>query len=223
MTETARQTTLILVRHGESRWNAEGRVQGHTDSSLTPRGRAEMQKVAERLANKDIAAVYSSDAGRAREGAELIAAHHDLTVNVRPALRERCYGVLEGKTVEEAARDDTGWLQAWRQDRLRLAPPEGETQPEMSQRVMAALREIAAAHPGQTVTVATHGGPIKSAVFDILHIPLSSWDLTWIANGSITILRGTPDLMRVAAFNETAHLDEEPTPTWRTSDIGEAS
>ena len=223
MTSAAQRTTLILVRHGESHWNTERRVQGHCDSTLTPRGRAEMQRVAERLASKDIAAVYSSDAGRAREGAELIAAPHGLTVNVRQALRERCYGVLEGKTLEEAARDDTGWLQAWRADRLRLAPPEGETQQEMSHRVMAALREITAAHPGQTVAVATHGGPIKSAVFHILQIPVSSWDLTWIANGSITILRGTPDLMRVAAFNDTAHLDEEPTPTWRTSDIGRES
>lgn len=222
MKDTAPRTTLILVRHGESHWNAEGRVQGHTDSPLTPRGRTEMQRVAERLAAKDIAAVYSSDAGRARQGAELIAAPHRLTLNIRQDLRERCYGLLEAKTVEEAARHDTGWLQAWRQDPQRLAPPEGETQPEMSQRVIAALREIAAAHPGRAVVVATHGGPIKSAVFHLLHIPLSSWDLTWIANGSITILRGTPDLMRVAAFNDTAHLDQESAPAHRTSDIGES-
>jgi len=223
MGNSEQQTTLILVRHGESQWNAEGRVQGHSDSPLTARGRAEARKVAERLSNTDIEAVYSSDVGRALESAELIAAPHGLTVSVRQALRERCYGVLEGKTVEEAAGDDTGWLQTWRADRLRLAPPEGETQPELSQRVIAALREIAAAHPGQTVVVVTHGGPIKSAVFHILQIPVSSWDLTWVANGSITVLRGTPNLLRVASFNDTSHLDQEPAPTWRTSDIGRPS
>jgi len=160
----------------------------------------------------NVRAIYSSDAGRARETAELIAAPHGLTVAVRPALRERSYGILEGKTMGEAAREDTGWLDAWRADRLRLAPPDGETQPELARRVMSALHDIAAAHAGEQVVVSTHGGPVKSAVFEILQIPISSWDRTWIPNGSITVLRGTADRMQVAAFNDTCHLDEELAP-----------
>ena len=206
MNDSCDETTLILVRHGETVWNAEARVQGHRDSPLTDRGREQSSRAAQRLADRELAAVYSSDAGRARTTADLIAAPHTLSVMVRPDLRERCYGVLEGLTLEEAAQRDAGWLDAWRADRLQLAPPEGETQREMSRRVMAALREIAARHAAQTVAVATHGGPIKSAVFDILQIPVSSWDLTWVANGSITILRATPQQMRVAALNDTCHL-----------------
>jgi broad specificity phosphatase PhoE len=220
--DRSQQATIVLVRHGETVSNLEGRVQGQQDSPLTQRGRAQGRQVAERLASLNIAAVYSSDVGRARETADLIAAPHGLAVATRRDLRERCYGELEGKTLDEAAAQGGEWLDAWTADRLRAAPPGGETEPQLARRVMAALLEIAAAHPAQTVAVATHGGPIKAAVFAILDIPLSSWDLTWIANGSITIVRGTPDLMRIAAFNDTCHLDEEPTPTWRISDIGRA-
>jgi broad specificity phosphatase PhoE len=212
MNDEPQRTTLILVRHGETQWNVERRVQGQFDAPLTVRGRAQARRTAERLAALSVRAVYSSDSGRARETAELIAAPHELTVALRPALRERSYGVLEGKTMEEAAGDDTGWLEAWRADRLRLAPPEGETQPELARRVMSALHEIAAAHAGERVVVSTHGGPIKSAVFDILQVPVSSWDRTWIPNGSITVLVGNPERLLVVAFNDTCHLDEEPAP-----------
>lgn len=212
MNDEPQRTTLILVRHGETEWNIERRVQGQIDSQLTARGRAQARRAAERLAQTDVRAVYSSDSGRARETAELIAAPHGLTVAVRPALRERSYGILEGKTMEQVGREDTGWLEAWRADRLRLAPPEGETQPELARRVMSALHDIAAAHAGEQVVVSTHGGPVKCAVFEILQIPISSWDRTWIANGSITVLVGTPERLLVAAFNDTCHLNEAPAP-----------
>jgi broad specificity phosphatase PhoE len=202
--------TLVLVRHGETLWNAEGRMQGHTDSPLTDRGREQRRLAAQRLARLDVAAVYSSDTGRARETGELIASPHGLTVEPREGLRERCYGVLEGLTLEEARQRDSEMVERWMADREGLAPPEGETQTEMSRRVMAAVRRIAARHPGETVVLSIHGGPIKSAFFEILQVPVSSWDLTWVANGSITVVRGTPRLLRVAAYNDTCHLGGEP-------------
>lgn len=210
MARSDREARLILVRHGETVWNVQERVQGHQDSPLTERGREQTGRAAKRLAEMDIAAVYSSDTNRAREAGRLIAGSHGLAVRPREDLRERSYGVLEGLTLEEAAERDSGWLERWRADRLRLAPPGGESQPELCRRVMAALREIAAAHPGEAVVVATHGGPIKSAVFAVLDIPISSWDLTWVANGSITVLRGTSEVLRVAAYNDICHLEVEP-------------
>jgi broad specificity phosphatase PhoE len=141
----------------------------------------------------------------------MIAAHHDLAVTSRVELRERCYGKLEGRSLEEAEQSEGEWVTAWMADRQRIAPPGGETQAQMSERVMAALREIAGSHPGEIVAVGTHGGPIKSAVFHILGAPVERWSSTFVANGSITILRGTPDMLRLASFNDTWHLDaEEP-------------
>jgi broad specificity phosphatase PhoE len=189
-------------------WNTERRIQGHSDSPLTERGREQGRRAAERLSGLKIAAVYASDLGRARETGEMIAAPHGLDVRTTPDLRERCYGEFEEKTGQEIRESRPGVLEKWLADRLRAAPPGGETQPEMSDRVMRAIREIAGGHLGETVAVAGHGGPIKSAFFAVLDIPLDSWDRTWIANGSVTVLRGTPDELRVASFNDTSHVDQ---------------
>jgi len=210
MADRHQEATLLLIRHGETVWNAEGRVQGQQNSPLSARGREQGRLTADRLSKMKVSGIYSSDLSRARQTAEMIAAPHRLTVKLASALRERNYGVLEGNTLEEAARTQGMWLLAWQADRLHRAPPGGENQPDMCRRVMEALRAIAAAHPGQTVVVVTHGGPIKSAVYDILRIPLSLWDLTWVATGSITTITGIPDVFRVACLNDTCHLEAAP-------------
>lgn len=206
-------TTLILVRHGETEWNLAGRIQGHQDSALTERGLEQGRRAARRLTELSVSAIYASDADRARRTGEILAAPHGLEVVCRADLRERCYGALEGLTVEEARARDREAVDCWLGDRQRLAPPGGETQPELARRVVAGLGRIAADHPGETVVVATHGGPIKSTVFDILTIPIASWDRTWVSNGSITVLRVKTDAMRLAAFNDTCHLKHDLSPT----------
>jgi broad specificity phosphatase PhoE len=207
MEDRSKDATIILVRHGQTVWNTENRFHGHMDSPLSELGREQVRRVAARLAQTHIDAVYSSDLPRARETAESIIAGRNLSVETREDLRERCYGVLEGKTLEEVSATAGAWFVSWEADRLQKSPPAGETQPEMCERVMETLYEIAQAHPNQTVVAAIHGGPIKSAVYDILHIPLSLWNLTFISNGSLTTLRGTAELMRVVSFNDTCHLD----------------
>jgi len=201
----SQDATLILVRHGESLWNAQGRVQGHSESSLNELGREQARRVAQHLAKQKVHAVYASDVSRAVETAQLIAAPHQLKIHTSPQLRERSYGVLEGKTLEEAGRTQGSWFISWLADR-RSAPPAGESQDDMCARIIAAVREVARAHPRQTVVIVSHGGPIKGALHEILRIPPTLWRLTWIDNGSITVLRGTPDVMRVACFNDTCHL-----------------
>jgi broad specificity phosphatase PhoE len=204
---------VILARHGETEWNLSGRIQGYGDSPLTPLGGEQSRRVAERVASMKISAVYASSSGRARDMGELIAAQHGLPVTLVEDLRERCYGCYEGLTLAEIREKDGAALAKWlsHPNREQLAPPGGETQAEMSQRVMAAVRDITARHPGETVAVATHGGPIKSIVFAILDIPTTAWDRTWVTNGSLTTIRGTPDDLRVACFNDTCHLDSVAT------------
>lgn len=203
------ETTLLLVRHGETSWNAEGRVQGHNNAPLNEKGVEQGLQVARRLASVKIDAIYASDLARALETARLVAGPHKLEITPRADLRERCYGVLEGKTLAECGRTQGTWFLGWQAD-PRAAPPAGESQDQMCERFMEALRDIVTAHRGHTVAVIGHGGPIKAAVYEVLRIPTSLWRLTWIANGSITILVGTPDAMRIATLNDTCHLQEMP-------------
>jgi len=211
MGDAGSDATLILVRHGETVWNVEGRVQGQRHSALTDRGWDQTRRVAHRLATTKLDAVYSSDLQRAFEAAEFLAASHKLTAKSLPALRERNFGVLEGKTLDEAARTEGSWLLTWQADGLLKSPPDGESQPDMCERVMDALREIADVHLGRSVAVVTHGGPIKSAVYDVLRIPISLWNLTFISNGSITVIRGNRDVMRLVCLNDACHLETTPT------------
>jgi len=205
------QTTLVLVRHGETEWNLEGRWQGQRDSRLTALGREQASRTATRLSRMKISAVYTSDLGRARQVAQLIAAPHGLPLIEREDLRERSYGVLEGKTDQEAAASERSWYITWKADHLHLAAPGGETYQMLCDRVVNELYEIVKSHPGETVVVSTHGGPIKCALYYFLSIPLSLWRLTWVANGSITVLRGSCDVMRTATFNDICHLESIPT------------
>jgi probable phosphoglycerate mutase len=204
-------TTLILVRHGETAWNVENRWQGQKDSSLTDLGREQARRVAARLAAVKVSAIYSSDLGRAKEVAAIIAATHNLSVIESEDLRERSYGVLEGKTSKDAAASEGVWFLRWQADHLRQAPPAGENEQMVGDRVMEALSQIAESHPGQTVAISTHGGPIKIAFFRVLSIPLSLWRLAWVSNGSITTFRGSRDVMRLVCFNDVCHLETTPT------------
>ncbi|MFB3882613.1 MAG: histidine phosphatase family protein [Armatimonadota bacterium] len=209
MPQRTHQTTLILARHGETEWNLSGRIQGHTDSPLTALGAEQHRRVADRLSAVNIAAVYASPSGRASDLGELIAAQHGLSPIFAEDLRERCYGRFEGLTLAQIAEENSTALDSWlvHPNRELLAPPKGETQADMSRRVMSSLRDIITRHPGETVAVATHGGPIKSAVFAVLDIPIAAWDRTWVTNGSLTTIRGLPDSLRVACFNDTCHLN----------------
>jgi 2,3-bisphosphoglycerate-dependent phosphoglycerate mutase len=140
-------TTLVLVRHGETDWNAEGRLQGHTDRPLNDFGRRQARELADRLAGGDaIAAVYASDLVRARETAEIVAARlGGLPVAVDPDLREKNWGSWEGLTGDE---------------RLTVEYV-GETTEAHRDRTLRAVLRIVERHPGERVVVVTHGGSLR--------------------------------------------------------------
>ncbi|MEN3341061.1 MAG: 2,3-bisphosphoglycerate-dependent phosphoglycerate mutase [Actinomycetota bacterium] len=142
-------TTLLLVRHGETDWNAEGRLQGHTDRPLNAYGREQAKALAARLAREaegeSVAAIYASDLARARETAEILGERLGLPVVVDPDLREKNWGTWEGLTSEE---------------RLTVEY-EGESSEEHRERTMRAVERIAERHPGQRVVIVTHGGSLR--------------------------------------------------------------
>jgi broad specificity phosphatase PhoE len=139
-------TRLLLVRHGETDWNADGRLQGQTDRPLSDFGRTQAHKLAEELAAEKLEAIYSSDLARARETAEIVAGHFGLPVSFDPDLREKDWGTWEGLTAVE-------------RDRVEFV---GESTEAHEKRILRALRRISEAHPdGGSVLVVTHGGSMR--------------------------------------------------------------
>jgi 2,3-bisphosphoglycerate-dependent phosphoglycerate mutase len=170
-------TTLLLVRHGETDWNAEGRLQGHTDRPLNEYGRRQAAALAERLADDGIDAVYSSDLSRARETADIVAGRLGLPVVLEPGLREKNWGSWEGLTPLE--RDAVEYV--------------GESTEAHRERTLRALREIAEQHPGARVLVVTHGGSMRRAQAAVTGFALpvvencGRWDVAY-EDGSFTRL-----------------------------------
>ena len=151
-------TRILLARHGETDWNLQRRVQGHSDTPLNETGRAQALALAETLAGAELDAIYSSDLARARETARVVAERLGLSVSVLPELRERNFGTWEGLTdTEILARFPQAKSGSW---------GDAETKEEMTERVLGALRRIAAAHPGGRVLVVTHGGPVRSLLIE---------------------------------------------------------
>jgi len=149
-------TTILLARHGETEWNREVRFQGHADPPLNETGRAQAVQLAEQLAGESIDAVYSSDLRRASETAEIVGGQLGLPVEQEPGLREIDVGSWQGLTKAEI--DGRPW--------------DGETYEQHSERVLRALRGIAARHPGGQVLVVTHGGSLRRVQQAVLGEPL---------------------------------------------------
>jgi len=147
-------TTILLARHGETDWNVQRRVQGHSDTPLNDTGRSQARALADELADDRLDAVYSSDLVRAHETARIVAEPRGLGVTAIRDLRERHFGTWEGLTDDEIharypqVREGASWGDA-------------ETQDEMAERVLGALHRIAETHPGQHVLVVSHGGPLR--------------------------------------------------------------
>jgi probable phosphoglycerate mutase len=138
-------TLLLLVRHGETDWNAEGRLQGHTDRLLNDFGRRQARALAGELAGEQLDALYASDLARARETAEIVGERLGLPVVLDADLREKDWGSWEGLTPSE--RDAVEFV--------------GEGTEEHRERILGALRRIAARHPHGRVLVVTHGGSLR--------------------------------------------------------------
>lgn len=147
-------TRVLLVRHGQSTWNAEGRWQGQADPPLSEVGERQAEEAAGRVDRPD--AIWSSDLARARRTAETIGTRHDVEVRTDPRLRERHGGLWQGRTRAEIEAEWPGFLGTGER-------PDGyETDAQVTARVLDALADVAREHGGETVFVATHGGVVRA-------------------------------------------------------------
>ena len=143
-------TTLLLARHGETDWNRDLRIQGSSDIELNELGRRQAQSLAQELTDVDLDAIYASDLSRASATAAAVAATHGLQVTHDSRLRERSFGSWEGLTREDLDALPEG------------SRHDGESDEEVRARMLAAVHDIAAAHPGEQVLVVSHGGALNA-------------------------------------------------------------
>jgi probable phosphoglycerate mutase len=155
-------TELLLVRHGETDWNREGRFQGHADPPLNDLGRDQARELAATLGGEEVSAVYASPLKRAFETAELIAAARGLTAVPVEGLREVDVGSWQALTRAEAEARFPQQFRRWLE--YGQGWDDGETYDEMGERVIAALRALAARHEDERIIGVTHGGPIRAAL-----------------------------------------------------------
>jgi broad specificity phosphatase PhoE len=185
---------LLLLRHGQSEWNAAGLWQGAADPPLTPHGEEQARAAARWLAHSGLTAVVTSDLQRARRTGEVIAAELGLPMlPVEAGLRERDVGEWSGHTTDEVMVKWPGQLEAWRAGALER-PPGGERNADFGARVMAAVERLADRAEDEVLLVVTHGGVIHT-VGSLLGAQwhgvynLTGW---WVEHGPAPGVRAVP-------------------------------
>jgi probable phosphoglycerate mutase len=201
-------TRLIAIRHGETAWNVDTRLQGHLDIALNTKGVWQAGQVAQALADEPIDAVYSSDLLRAWQTAQAIAHATDAPLVAKPGLRERGFGSFEGKTYAEIATEWPEQSELWRKRVPDWAPPGGESLLTMRERVASTVNALAEPHIGGQIVLVAHGG-----VMDILYRLATGQELQaprgWhLGNAAINRLLWTPEGLTLVGWADTSHLEE---------------
>lgn len=200
-------TRIIAIRHGETPWNVDTRIQGHRDIPLNDRGRWQAAQVARALAGEPIAAVYASDLLRAHATGAAIAEAAGAPLHAEPDLRERSFGELEGRTFAEIEAALPEQARRWRQRDPHFAPEGGESLTLLRARIAEVTARLAARHLGQQIVLVAHGG-----VLDVLYRLATGQELqaprTWLlANAALNRLLWTPEALTLVGWGDTGHLD----------------
>lgn len=195
-------TRMLLVRHGQTSYNAERRFMGQLDVPLDEAGRAQAQAVAEYLADERPAVIYASTLGRAWDTAVTIQAsiHSHPRLQAESRLIEGHFGEWQGKTFDELRRTDGERLRRWESGEMDSTPPGGESLSDFGSRVLAAYRDMCAAHPNETVLVVAHGGTLQVLIIQALGFPLQDYRKLWLYNAAVSELvidAGRTVLMRL--------------------------
>ena len=206
MTEATR---IVAIRHGETAWNVNTRIQGHLDIGLNAMGRWQAERVGQALADETIDAIYSSDLLRAWDTALSISQASGTALQTHKGLRERGFGLFEGKTFDEIALK---WPEAalrW-QKRDPVYAPEGggESLIDFRSRITTVVNELAAQHSGAQIVLVAHGG-----VMDVLYRAATRQEIqsprTWaLGNAAINRLLWTPQGLSLVGWADTHHLDD---------------
>ena len=202
-------TRIIAIRHGETAWNVNTRIQGQLDIGLNETGRWQAHRVARALAGEPIKALYSSDLLRAWDTALSISNASGLPVQTIEGLRERGFGVFQGKTFQEIEAQWPEQALRWRRREPAFEPEGGESLLRFRERIIQAVQTLAAQHPGEQIVVVAHGG-----VMDVLYRAATRQEIqaprTWdLGNATINRLLWTADGLSLVGWADTQHLDDD--------------
>lgn len=200
-------TRICIVRHGETDWNLERRLQGQLDIGLNAEGRAQAEATARGLEQHTFAAVYSSDLRRTMQTATALAERLALRVRPEAGLRERHYGAFQGSTADEFARDHPTAHARFLTRDLDYDFGHGESLRSFAARVTEAIDRIALLHAGQTLLLVTHGG-----VLDIVYRRVTGRDLSGprdfpVPNAALNWIETASDGWRLLAWADRSHLE----------------
>ncbi len=201
-------TRIIAIRHGETAWNVDTRIQGQLDIPLSANGRWQAERLANALQDEPITTIYASDLARAWETAQYVGNATGLKVIKEEALRERGFGDFEGKTFAEIEVLLPEQSMRWRKRDPHFAPTGGESLFDLRSRVVAAAERLAAQHPGELIALVGHGG-----VMDVLYRAAARLDIqaprTWaLGNTAINRLLWTAQGFTLVGWADTQHLDD---------------
>ena len=202
-------TRIIAIRHGETAWNVDTRIQGHLDIPLSANGRWQAERLAEALRDEPITAIYASDLTRAWETAQYVAQATGAALTKEIGLRERSFGDFEGKTFAEIEQSLPEQSLRWRTRDPEFSPNGGESLVALRARVIEAAQRLAALHPGEQIALIGHGG-----VMDVLYRAATHLDIqaprTWtLGNTAINRLLWTPDGLSLVGWADTQHLHSD--------------
>jgi probable phosphoglycerate mutase len=206
LSESAR---VLAIRHGETTWNVDTRIQGQLDIGLNDTGRWQAERLAGALAEEPIRAIYASDLGRAHDTAMAISRATGVAVTAEQGLRERHFGEFQGKTFAEIEAVLPEQARLWRTRDPAFTPTGGESLLQLRERVVATAEKLAARHAGELIVLVGHGG-----VMDVLYRAATRLDIqaprTWaLGNAAINRLLWTPDGFTLVGWADTQHLDND--------------
>ena len=206
MTEATR---IIAIRHGETAWNVDTRIQGQLDIALNAAGRWQASRLAEALKGEPITAIYASDLARAWETAQYVGRSLNLEVIKEEALRERGFGIFEGKTFAEIADELPDQSLLWRRRDPHFAPAGGESLTAHRDRVVEATERLAARHQGELIALVAHGGVMDALYRAATRLEIQS-PRTWtLGNAAINRLLWTPGGLSLVGWADMQHLDRD--------------
>lgn len=196
-------TKLILIRHGETEFNRQGRILGRGPEPLNATGKRQARRAARAVATMMPFALYASPLVRTVQTAQYIADEASVDLIKAPGLEEIDVGDLEGLTGTQLQEAWPDVMRSWRTNPAEVTMPNGESVEQVRRRAWAAVNEILGRHPGGTVVVASHNFPIQTLVCTALGMPLNNFRQVRVDLGSITRLEVKESVFTLVSLNET--------------------